>query len=268
MDILTHAISGLALGAAIATEKQIQMKNKWKIVALAGFGGIFPDFDAISLWSGFDNTFGKLFKLSTSGKSIYFSKLWYSHHGFFHSLFAGILFSFLIILTLFAIKKFVFRKHQSFREYFTAHILFGIAFLSGFLIHLFEDMPTPAGLWGGVRFFWPFKAYIGGTGEIWWWNNYDIFLVVFIVLILIMFFMIIQTYVSQNLRKFSLLTIIIGFIIVMIQIKSRDTDFNATKTSADFQELETKSIEIQKAKLGSPIYTLMSKFDRKVGVNF
>jgi len=53
-----------------------------------------------------------------------------------------------------------------------------IGFFLGFLVHLIEDIPTPASTWGGVNFFYPSKLYIRGIGVIWWWSNYDIFLIV------------------------------------------------------------------------------------------
>jgi hypothetical protein len=66
------------------------------VIGFSGLGGALPDFDAISLWSGFDKTFGKLFNLSNSGEVIYFSKFWYSHHGFLHSILASVILAFCI----------------------------------------------------------------------------------------------------------------------------------------------------------------------------
>ena len=51
-------------------------------------------------------------------------------------------------------------------------------YLISYLIHVFEDMPTPSFVWGGVAFLFPSENYWGGKGYIWWWNNYDLFLII------------------------------------------------------------------------------------------
>ncbi|MBC7485616.1 MAG: metal-dependent hydrolase [Cytophagaceae bacterium] len=94
MDIITHGLSGVAVGKVAASFTGKGVKNKMTIVLLSGLAAILPDFDALSLWSKFDATIGKLFNLQHSGKGIYFSKFWYSHHGFLHSLVAASLATF------------------------------------------------------------------------------------------------------------------------------------------------------------------------------
>jgi membrane-bound metal-dependent hydrolase YbcI (DUF457 family) len=96
MDILTHAISGLAVGTVIIGISQKRKIGNLKIIGFSGFGAVLPDIDAVSMWSKFDNTFGKLFHLTYPGRAIYAMKLWYSHHGFFHSIVAALLFVFLL----------------------------------------------------------------------------------------------------------------------------------------------------------------------------
>ena len=107
MDILTHAISGLAAGTAVVGISQNRKIGSLKIIGFSGLGAVLPDIDAVSMWSKFDSTFGKLFHLSYSGRTIYSMKLWYSHHGFFHSIVAALLFTFLLglIFYLFNDKK-------------------------------------------------------------------------------------------------------------------------------------------------------------------
>ena len=104
MDILTHTLSGVAIGTVITSFSNNGFRKKTGIILCAGFGAALPDFDAISLWSGFDSTIGKLFGL-ISGKEIYFSKLWYSHHAFMHSIFASLIFAMLFLLFLYLFKS-------------------------------------------------------------------------------------------------------------------------------------------------------------------
>lgn len=96
MDILTHTLCGVAAGTVLAGFSRKSPKYKLSVIAVSGVGGALPDMDAISLWSKFDGTFGAIFQLNHSGKEIYTSKFWYSHHAFFHSVLAGILFSLLL----------------------------------------------------------------------------------------------------------------------------------------------------------------------------
>jgi hypothetical protein len=90
LDILSHSLSGLALGTVLASFAQ-GPRRKLAILGIATFGGALPDLDAISMWSGFDRTFGSWFQLNQSGRFIYSAKFWYSHHAFFHSLLAPLL---------------------------------------------------------------------------------------------------------------------------------------------------------------------------------
>jgi len=94
MDILSHTLSGIAVGtvaAAFVRKSRNSAKKKALIILSGALAGAIPDIDAISLWSGFDNAIGSPLGLNYSGREIYFGKLWYSHHGMFHSLFMGLL---------------------------------------------------------------------------------------------------------------------------------------------------------------------------------
>lgn len=257
MDILTHSLSGVAVGTVISSFSKNGTKEKLGIIALSSFGAALPDLDAISLWSGFDNSIGKLFSLSHTGKEIYSSKFWYSHHGFMHSAFAGILFSLFIFIVLHFIK---FKKQNS--------ILIVTGFFIGFLFHLFEDMPTPTSAWGGVNLFWPSKSYIGGTGDIWWWNNYDIFLIVLISTVINGLILMFSKYLKSKTRIFTISIFIVALVFCFIQIKTRDCNFNKLEQSSGFKRCEEKSKEIQKQVLGNKLFDLMEKFDKKNRVNF
>ncbi|MBK7637485.1 MAG: metal-dependent hydrolase [Saprospiraceae bacterium] len=81
MDIITHTLSGALVGATVSSFTDNTRLKIWSILA-GTLGGCLPDIDAISLWSGFDDTIVKWFHLDHAGQDIYFSKFWYSHHGF------------------------------------------------------------------------------------------------------------------------------------------------------------------------------------------
>ncbi len=269
MDILTHTLSGIAIATVVTSFSGKNFRNKLGVIAIAGFGAALPDFDAISLWSKFDLTIGKLVGLENSGKTIYFSKFWYSHHGFLHSFLAGLLIASTFILILSTIKS---RKRKpllvslldtikSYKEYL-------ISFILGFTIHLVEDMPTPGCVWGGVNFFWPSNSYLGGTGNIWWWNNYDIFLIVIAVIILNVLLQSTEKLFTFNTRKITTIVFILGLTFSVFQIKTREFDFNYKGHTPRYEEFEKKSKELQKQILGDKIYSLMNKFDNKIPLNF
>ena len=260
MDILTHAISGLAGGTAIAGISQRKVSENLKIIGFSGFGGVLPDIDAISMWSGFDGTFGKLFGLSHSGREIYSMKLWYSHHGFFHSIVASLLFAFCIGFVFYLLKK----QKNSFLSELKNNLPLLIGFFVGFLIHLIQDMPTPSSSWGGIRLFFPFTTYIGGTGEIWWWNNYDIFLIVLGVFLTSCLILAIQRLFKLEIGKMAVFFFFVGSVLCFIQVKTRKFDFN----SVAYQQCEQKSKEIQQTILGDKVYRQMIDFDNKIKLNF
>ncbi len=269
MDILTHTLSGVAIGTVMASFSKGGFREKMGIISIAGFAGALPDIDAISLWSKFDNTIVRLFGLHNSGKEIYFLKFWYSHHGFLHSFFASLLIAFVIGLCIYLINSR--KKNLSIRSLFISfknQRLFLISFMLGFVIHLIEDMPTPASVWGGVNFLWPMKSYIGGSGDLWWWNNYDLFLIVSGIVLLNVLVLFISGILKINSRKLTTTIFIVGLTLSLIQVKTRGFDFNYTGHTLKYQEYEQKSKEIQKEILGGTVYNLMLEFDNKMSLNF
>jgi membrane-bound metal-dependent hydrolase YbcI (DUF457 family) len=269
MDIITHTLSGVAIGTVVISFSQKGYKEKLKILAFSGFGAVLPDLDAISLWSGFDNTFGRLFNLDHSGKEIYFSKFWYSHHAFLHSLLASLLIAFLIwnfIYFLFSKQKP--RSFNGLISQLKGQKLILIGFVAGFIIHLLEDMPTPSCVWGGVNLFWPSKTYIGGTGDIWWWNNYDIFLIVILIILINLAILASTRLIKFKPTRWTISVFTIGLILSIVQIKSRDFNFNYTGHTLRYNEFELKSKEIQKDILGNKIYNFMVSFDNKIPLYF
>jgi len=261
MDILTHTLSGVAAGTAVSGFSPKGFFKKLAIITAGAAGGALPDLDAISLWSRFDSIIGEFFNLSHTGKQIYFSKFWYSHHGFLHSLTAGILLSIILGLLLYFFNS-VFSKDSGVNK------LIIFSFAAGFVIHLLEDMPTPCCVWGGVNLFWPDKTYIGGTGDIWWWNNYDIFLIVFGVILINLILLCFNGMFRGKLRKFTVVVFCVGLILSVSLIKTRGFDFNYFGHTAKYQDYEKKSKEIQRQVLGDKLYLIMEKFDNKIRLNF
>jgi inner membrane protein len=269
MDILTHILSGVAIGTVVSSFENSGFKKRLKIVLISGFAGALPDLDAISLWSGFDSTIGDFFNLSVSGKDIYSAKFWYSHHAFMHSAFAGILMASFIGLILYLIDiKSKGLRNVNLLVSLTENRLLLIGFFLGFLVHLVEDLPTPASTWGGVNFLWPFNTYTGGTGDIWWWNNYDVFIIVVCAITINLILLLIRRVIDFDLRKLTIGVFILAFSFASIQVKTREYDFAYTGHTPKYKELENKSKQIQKKILGDRLYRLMERIDNRLRINF
>ncbi len=253
MDILTHTISGIAVGTVVASFAQ---ENKTKIILASAFAGALPDVDVISLWSGFDSSIGRIFDLPR-GSDVYFAKYWYSHHGFMHSALAGLIFALFFGLLGFMAKRF---------RGFNAPIM--LSFFLAFLIHLIEDMPTPASTWGGVRFLFPSSQYYGGFGEIWWWNNYDIFLIVLAVALINLFALLFGAFFRTSFFKFITSVFVIGVSLVVYQVKTRPISFSYSGHTKDYKSYEQQSMQIQKTILGKHLFILMDKFDKTLPIYF
>ncbi len=143
-----------------------------------------------------------------------------------------------------------------------------IGFISGYILHLFEDMPTPSGSWGGVNFFWPSKTYIGGTADIWWWNNYDIFLIAVLVILLNSAIHFARRF--YNFKHQLIVTIVflacIG--ISFNQIKTRPGYLAKGQGKSKEHLTEEGSLRIQRAILGDWLFGKMEEFDDWVVVYF
>lgn len=252
MDLLTHIVSGAAAGTLAAHFSKRRAVGRGTIVVAGALGGMLPDVDAISLWSQFDATIGRLLHLPYPGAEIYSGRLWYSHHGFFHSLAAGLLIAALIgTIAWFSGKK--------------RRVPWGViaAFTAGFLIHLIEDMPTPASTWGGVRLWWPSPHYVGGGGQIWWWNNYDLLLIAFAVMVVNGALLAIRKTKYVALGLFAL-----GAVAMTVQISSRDDDYAYSGHTPRYAELEAASKAQQRAILGERLYRTMERLDAWLPIYF
>ena len=73
----------MAVSTLLAASFNRTFYEKCAILGCGALGGAFLDLDAMTLWSGFDPSFGRLYHLHSTGKQIYFGNYWYSHHNFF-----------------------------------------------------------------------------------------------------------------------------------------------------------------------------------------
>lgn len=266
MDIISHTLTGVAVGTVFATISNSSWKSKGVIILAGGFGGALPDFDAISLWSKFDSIIGSSIGLSNSGKEIYFGKFWYSHHAAFHSILAPIILIIISIITN-SIKKKNFNLPKIIEQVKTRKFSL-LAFFFGFIFHLFEDMPTPASVWGGVNLFYPSSNYVGGFGNIWWWNNYDLVLIIFSVIVLNLLINIIPKYYYIIKMRTSVAVFLLGLSLFLFQINTRTVDFAYTGHTIDYDKFESQSKLIQKDILGEKLYEIMTSIDDKIPLNF
>ncbi|MCL2334698.1 MAG: metal-dependent hydrolase [Endomicrobia bacterium] len=283
MDILTHALCGAAAGTVVAgfakadsaktdsakADSDKGVKTRLAVIAAAAAGAVLPDLDAISLWSKFDGTFGKIFALEHSGRYIYSAKFWYSHHAFMHSVFAGILTAASAGAACFFIKKAARPPaFENIKKFFISKKLYFAGFLSGWLLHLLGDLPTPAAAWGGIRMWFPLKAYVGGSGKIWWWNNYDIFLTACAVIVINAALLSLEKYLKGRIKILTFAVFMSGFLFAFYQIETRGFDFGYSGSTEKFQEYEQKSKDVQKDILGGTLYKIMEKLDKRLPFNF
>lgn len=265
MDLLTHIAAGAAVGTTIAVCVKGKAGKKAAVVCAGALGGALPDIDAISLWSKFDATFGRLFGLSHAGKEIYSAKFWYSHHAFMHSLAACVLLALILLVVIFIVRKgFKNLSWAGLKLFSGRNIAVAGAFASGYIAHLICDMPTPASSWGGVNILFPLEPYIGGWGKIWWWNNYDIFLIISAVIAANLLILALSGLLKRRSKQLSCVLLAAAVVIIIVQVNSRGFDFN----SHTYQQCETKSKEIQKKILGEKLYKRMEKLDNAVPIYF
>lgn len=261
MDILTHTVSGIAVSTVIAANFKLSLSSRVFLLCTGAIASALPDIDAISLWSGFDSSLGRWFGLTQSGKNIYFSKLWYSHHAFMHSLAAAFLFGFLLVGFAYLTKI-----NRLADPKFKFALL--IAFISSYTAHLIGDLPTPSSVWGGVNLFWPSDVYVGGMGKIWWWNNYDIFLVLLGIVLVNIVFITIGSAKKVRVGWMATLIFLSGMGFVSYQIEARPVDFSYTGHAANYQYYEKRSLEVQEDILGKELFGAMKKLDDHLNFYF
>ena len=264
MDIFTHIISGVAVATVVVPFAKTKTVKPLKVLSFGALGGAFPDIDAISMWSQFDSTFGRLFGLSHTGREIYGEKFWYSHHAFFHSIVAALLIVALLIFVSYIFSK-IRKKRIGFVEYRKKNILLYAAFIGGYLCHLFGDMPTPSSVWGGVNMFFPADAYIGGSGKIWWWNNYDIFL---LIVLCVAVNSVVIMFCKRYVRRITLGVALFTLVMITVLVNTRQYDYAYSRHTAKYAEMEQQSKKEQERILGKRIYNCMKWIDDRLPIHF
>lgn len=263
LDILTHTLSGVAVATCVVTFVP-RVKDRLGILLVGALGGAFPDLDAISLWSRFDGTIGKLFALPAKGSVIYSSKYWYSHHGFLHSLLGSVLIGLILMCFLYLIQ----RNKESFLSFLQSKKLYFLTFILAYWAHLAGDLPTPSSAWGGIALFWPSLDYVGGSGKIWWWNNYDIFLIIVLCVVLNLAVLAFSKYLKNRIKVVSTTIFTICLVFIIFQVNTRHFNYAYSNDSSRYAEMEQKSKEEQKRILGTPLYNMMVSFDSKLKIYF
>lgn len=258
MDILTHSVSGMAVGTVVAAYSKKSFGKRALIVFISTFAGAFPDIDVISLWSGFDGSFGKWFGLSHSGREIYFAKFWYSHHAATHSLFASLVFAGLVALV-------VKLRNRSGKLAW----IYPIAAFCGYQMHLWGDTPTPDGGWGGIMYWFPSKQYLGGWGYTHWWNNYDIFLLLVACILANWLVPLLRQFIKfPALKWLPVANFILAVGLCIYQLGARDLDFNDYSNSESGKSKREQLLDFQRESLGDTLFEMMRKFDAAVPVHF
>ena len=265
MDIITHTLSGVVVATVVAAFAKKETRKSLKVLAFGALGGAFPDIDAISMWSRFDATFGRLFGLSHTGREIYGEKFWYSHHAFFHSIAAALLIAVLLMLTGYVFLRIRKTAKIPLTGYYKRNVFLYITFIGAYLCHLLGDMPTPSSVWGGVNMFFPSDVYIGGSGKIWWWNNYDIFL---LTLLCIAVNLTVILFRKQYVRKITLSFALFTFILILFQINTRQYNYAYNGNTTKYAEMEQQSKNEQERILGKRIYKCMKELDNRLPIHF
>lgn len=268
MDILSHTLSGTAIGTVVAAHSGSSFRGKAAIIFFATLGGALPDLDAISYWSKFDSTIGALFGLSHSGKVIYGAKFWYSHHAALHSLSAAFGLPLLFLLLKAVWLSMRQKKLSTLSTSLKKGMVSALAFALGFCMHLLEDMPTPASVWGGVNLFWPAETYVGGFGKIWWWNNYDIFLLICTVIVINLMLLSLKRWMNFRLQLTTKIVFGLGVGIALYQMNTRPIDFSYSGHTNQYDAFETQSKQVQKDLLGKDLYEFMNSLDNAIPLNF
>ncbi len=236
MDILIHTLSGTIVATAIAAATNKRGWRKAAIVGLGAVAGALPDFDVISLWSGFDRTLGSWFNLP-SGRTVYTAKYWYSHHAFLHSVVGDALCTVLFGAVLWLLARM--RPKVPFRVFLKRKKVYLVTFFFAFMAHLLGDLPTPGAMWDGIALWWPSKSYVGGYGVTWWWNNYDVFLILLAGITANLILTLLNAWLrNSRLKLVPAYILVLALGLIVYQLNTRGFDFDYEQSLADGQFAE------------------------------
>lgn len=262
MDIITQVLGGMCAATGVAALCRCRPAQRVKIVLMGAIGGAFPDLDTITIWPGFDQIAGSW--LGVSGADLYFDQAWYSHQGFFHSLLGMIVFTLLLWWSSSHVYANSLRRAPNTASAFGYLRPYFVAFALGFGLHLLGDLFTPGGPWGGICLFYPFDAYVGGWGKVWWWNNYDVALIL-VLGILINFFSLVSFSMLSLAGRFTPIVVFVcSLLLIGYQLNLRSFDYN----TYGYTVREQASLEFQQRHLPHKLYQLMWRVDRKLPVYF
>lgn len=260
MDILINVFIGLGIGTALAAWNRSRPAQQVKLMLMGAFGALLPSLDEITLLPYFDSTIGKWFGLQESGVEIFMGKHWYSHQSFMHSIFADVLFSILILLSMGIIYRYVIHGARTLKCSLGYTSIYAFTFSISYLIHLLGDLTAPAGPWGGVRLFFPMETYIGGWGMTWWWNNYDLTLVLLVVVVANLILIAWIPPLKKGMRYLPAFICGVAFLLISWQLSSRGYNFNRE----GYDCRERASHHIQEDILGKRIHRVMVKIDNNL----
>ncbi len=264
MDIITQVLSGICAATGVAALCRCRPTQRVKIVLMGAVGGAFPDLDTMTIWPGFDQTFGTWLGLNQSGTEIYFGQAWYSHQGFFHSLLGFVLFTLLAWLSSSQVYARGFRRAPSVLSAAGYLGPYFVAFALGYGLHLLGDLFTPGGPWGGIRLFFPLDTYIGGWGKVWWWNNYDVALILVLGIIINLFSLFSFSMFSLAGRFTPIAVFVCTLILIGYQFNLRDFNYN----HHGYTVREQASLQFQQQHLPHKLYRFMRRIDQKLPVYF
>jgi inner membrane protein len=131
-------------------------------------------------------------------------------------------------------------------------------------MHLFGDLFTPAGSWGGIQLLYPLDTYFGGWGVLWWWNNYDIFLLLFLTLTVNLISLASFSMLSLAGRWLPIIILGCGLLLMGVQIKQRHFNYN----QPGYLNREAASLSFQRSMLSPRVYRTMLRLDQRMPVYF
>jgi hypothetical protein len=222
-------------------------------------GALFADIDSLSVWP-WERWLGFPLFDPDAAAQVYASHRWYAHQAFSHSLLGMFLITLSFWVASSGLHSRLFHRAPRFGSSFAYLAPYWAGWGIGYVLHLAEDLFTPAGPWGGIALAFPSDQYIGGWGWVWWWNNYDIQLILlaaFAVHALMIFW---SPVGKKGVRLFPVFVMLLASTWIGLQIHRRHYDFNRLNFTAN----EQFSHRFAQDALGENLYQAFYALDRKV----